>query len=407
MLTKNYQQEHRFIPFNVWLLTLAQAFAMSATPMMMLLGGLIGADIAPSPQMATLPIASMVIGLALSVLPVSRLMQRFGRKPVFIGGALLGACSGLVAAFATSQQNFVLFCLSAAMLGAAGAVVQQYRFAAMESVAEPMIAKAASRVLLGGLVAAVIGPELAILGAKLWPQAYVGAFFFLTLVSLIAAVILGFYRENELEREWSTPLVQDKARPLTEILAQSQLWVAVAGATLGYAMMSFVMTATPLHMHHVEHHSLEDTKWVIQSHIIAMYLPSLFSGILVARLGVSKMMLLGLLAYLVTIISALIGRELLNYWAALVLLGIGWNFLFVAGTSLLPRCYDKSERYKVQSFNDSFVFGAQAMASLCAGWVIHLLGWNMLLISCLPLIAVQLLLVLWWKWSRSQQASRL
>lgn len=395
------------MPFNVWLLTLAQAFAMSATPMMMLLGGLIGADIAPSPEMATLPIASMVIGLALSVLPVSRLMQRFGRKPVFVAGALLGACSGLVAAFATSQQNFVLFCFGAVMLGGAGAVVQQYRFAAMESVAEPFIAKAASRVLLGGLVAAIIGPELAVWGVKLWPQAYVGAFFCLTLVSLIAAVILSFYRESELERDASARRVQDKPRPLSEVLTQSQLWVAVAGATLGYAMMSFVMTATPLHMHHIEHYSLADTKWVIQSHIIAMYLPSLFSGVLVSRLGVSKMMLLGLLAYLVTIVSAIIGRDLLNYWAALVLLGIGWNFLFVAGTSLLPRCYEKCERYKVQSFNDSLVFGAQAMASLSAGWVIHLLGWNRLLLSCLPLIGAQVLLISWWKWSRLRQASKL
>ena len=393
------------MPFNVWLLTLAQAFAMSATPMMMLLGGLIGADIAPSPELATLPIASMVVGLAVSVQPVSRLMQRFGRKQVFVGGALLAASSGLVAALATSEQHFILFCLSGAMLGSAGAVVQQYRFAAMESVSEELVAKAASRVLLGGLVAAVIGPELAVWGSKLWQQAYVGAFLCLSLVSLIAAVILSFYREPKLETSSGYEQAENNARSLAEILSQPQLWVAIAGATLGYAMMSFVMTATPLHMHHVEHHSLADTKWVIQSHIIAMYLPSLFSGVLVARLGVSKMMLLGLAAYLITIIVAIIGRDLLNYWAALVLLGIGWNFLFVAGTSLLPRCYKKAERYKVQSFNDSFIFGAQAIASLSAGWVIHLLGWNILLISCLPLIAAQLLLIAWWKWSRTKVLS--
>ncbi|ABV86248.1 MFS transporter [Shewanella pealeana] len=393
------------MPFNVWLLTLAQAFAMSATPMMMLLGGLIGAQIAPSPELATLPIASMVVGLALSVLPVSRLMQRFGRKPVFVGGALLAASSGLVAALATSEQNFILFCLSGVMLGSAGAVVQQYRFAAMESVSEELVAKAASRVLLGGLAAAVIGPELAVWGSLLWQQTYVGAFLLLTLVSLVAAVILSFYREPKCETSSDSQRVENNARSLTEILAQPQLWVAIAGATLGYAMMSFVMTATPLHMHHVEQHSLADTKWVIQSHIIAMYLPSLFSGALVARLGVSKMMLLGLLAYLVTIITAVIGRDLLNYWAALVLLGIGWNFLFVAGTALLPRCYAKTERYKVQSFNDTFIFGAQAMASLSAGWVIHLLGWNVLLLSCLPLIVAQVLLITWWKWSRTKALS--
>ncbi|MGS0681020.1 MFS transporter [Shewanella sp. 125m-7] len=395
------------MPFNVWVLMLAQAFAMSATPMMMLLGGLIGAEIAPSSELATLPIASMVIGLALSVLPVSKLMQRFGRKPVFIGGALLGASSGLIAALATSQQSFTLFCFSGVMLGSAGAVVQQYRFAAMESVNEALVAKAASRVLLGGLAAAIIGPELAVWGSSLLQQTYVGAFLCLTFVSLIAAIVLSFYREPELEKRVNRQQSQASARPLGKILTQSQLWVAIAGATLGYAMMSFVMTATPLHMHHVEHHSLADTKWVIQSHIIAMYLPSLFSGVLVARLGVSKMMLLGLLAYLITIITAVMGRDLLNYWAALVLLGIGWNFLFVAGTALLPRCYDKSERYRVQSFNDTFIFGAQAIASLSAGWVIHQLGWSILLVSCLPLIAALLLLISWWQWSKNKAISSL
>ncbi|MGS0692487.1 MFS transporter [Shewanella sp. 30m-9] len=388
------------MPFNVWILMLAQAFAMSATPMMMLLGGLIGAEIAPSPELATLPIASMVIGLALSVLPVSKLMQCFGRKPVFICGALVAAMSGLLAALATSQHNFILFCLSGTLLGAAGAVVQQYRFAAMESVSEVMAAKAASRVLLGGLAAAVIGPELAVWGTTVWQQAYVGAFLCLTVVSLIAALILSFYREPKLEQALENKTEKVDARPLMNILSQSQIWVAIAGATLGYAMMSFVMTATPLHMHHVEHHSLADTKWVIQSHIIAMYLPSLFSGILIARLGVSKMMLLGLCAYLITIVTAIMGRDLLNYWAALVLLGIGWNFLFVAGTALLPRCYSKSERYKVQAFNDTFVFGAQALASLSAGLVIHKLGWSVLLVSCLPLIAALLVLIAWWKWCR-------
>lgn len=394
------------MPFNVWVLTLAQAFAMSATPMMMLLGGIIGADIAPSPELATLPIASMVVGVALSVLPVSKLMQRFGRKPIFISGALMAATSGMLAAYATSKQDFVLFCLSGMLLGSAGAVVQQYRFAAMESVSEQLAAKAASRVLLGGLVAAIIGPELAVLGGVISDQAYVGAFSFLTIVSLIAATILCSYREPQIDRSSSRKATKATGRPLAVILTQPKLWVAIAGATLGYAMMSFVMTATPLHMHHIEHHSLADTKWVIQSHIIAMYLPSLISGVLVARIGVSKMMLLGLLAYVVTIITALLGRDLLNYWAALVLLGIGWNFLFVAGTALLPRCYNTDERYKVQAFNDTFIFGAQAMASLSAGWVIHALGWEILLIICLPVIAAQLLLIAWWKLSKSRMLQK-
>lgn len=382
------------MPRNVWVLTLAQAFAMSATPMMMLLGGLIGVELAPSPALATLPIAMMVIGVALSVIPVSRLMRRLGRKTVFISGALLGACAGVVAAMSTQLHWFGLFCVSGFMLGAAGAVVQQYRFAAMESVAAVDGAKAASRVLVGGLVAAFFGPELAVLGSELISQPYVGAFIFLTLVCLTAAVILSFY-ENVDEPMGRQVVKRGDGRDLKQILLQPQIWTAIGAATIGYGMMSFIMTATPLHMHHVEHHSLADTKWVIQSHIIAMYFPSLFSGYLMSKFGPKPMMLVGLAAYGITIVVALLGHDLLNYWVALVLLGIGWNFLFVGGTVLLPQFYHSDERFKVQSFNDAFVFSAQAVASLSAGWVLHNMGWEVMLVTCIPLIAMHLLLMAW------------
>ncbi|MFV7769166.1 MFS transporter [Shewanella marisflavi] len=382
------------MPRNVWVLTLAQAFAMSATPMMMLLGGLIGAQLAPTPSLSTLPIAVMVIGVALSVVPVSRLMRRFGRKKIFLLGSALGMCGGLLAAFATLMQLFIPFCISGLLLGAAGAIVQQYRFAAMESVAPIDGAKAASRVLVGGLVAAFMGPELAVLGEKLFETPHVGAFLFLICVCLLAGLVLCFYQDNQ-EHQAAVELAPLPVRPLGHILLQPSIWTAIGAATIGYGMMSFIMTATPLHMHHMEHYSLADTKWVIQSHIIAMYFPSLFSGYLVAKFGTSRMMLVGLLAYGVTITVALLGRELLNYWVALVLLGLGWNLLFVAGTVLLSRHYHSEERFKVQAFNDAFVFGSQAVASLSAGWVLHQLGWEVMLLSCIPLLAIHLLLMAW------------
>ncbi|WP_076407503.1 MFS transporter [Shewanella sp. UCD-KL12] len=391
------------MPFNVWVLTIAQAFAMSAAPMMMLLGGIIGAKLAPTPVLATLPIASMVVGVAISILPVTQLMRAFGRKKVFIAGSVLAAFAGLIAAYAVAEQVFSYFCISGVILGCAGAIIQQYRFAAMESVTAELSAKAASRVLLGGLVAAFLGPELAVLGSEIVATPFVGAFLFLTLMAICAAITLSFYQETQIEAESaSVEQVKGESRSMREILSNIQIWVAIAGAMIGFAMMSFVMTATPLHMHHIEHHSLADTKWVIQSHIIAMYLPSLFTGYLVAKWGVSKMMLIGLAAYAVTIMTALVGNELLNYWTALVLLGLGWNLLFVGGTVMLPRCYMPSERFKVQAFNDTVVFGAQAIASLSAGWVIHQLGWELLLVICLPFIAVQLALISWLKFSRSK-----
>ncbi|WP_394391857.1 MFS transporter [Shewanella woodyi] len=393
------------MPFNVWVLTLAQAFAMSASPMMMLLGGIIGIELAPEPGLATLPITAMVIGVAISVLPVTQLMRRFGRKPIFISGSILSAIAGLVAAYGTHEKNFVIFCVSGILLGVSGAIVQQYRFAAMEAVEPNLGAKAASRVLLGGLVAAFLGPELAVFGSELVDIPYVGAFMFLTLICLLAAFTLLFYREPNRANLAHQDVAQSKIRAFGTILNQPKIWVAIAGAMIGFSMMSFVMTATPLHMHHNEHYSLADTKWVIQSHIIAMYLPSLFTGYLVAKWGVTRMMLIGLTAYLVTIVIALVGSELLNYWVALVLLGLGWNLLFVGGTVLLPQCYRAGEGFKVQALNDTLVFGAQALASLSAGWVIHQLGWQLLLNICIPFIALQLLLMAWWCFSENSRAS--
>lgn len=385
------------MPFNVWVLTIAQALSMSAAPLMMLLGGLVGANLAPAPELATLPITAMVLGVAISILPVNRLISLFGRKVVFIAGSLIAALSGGVAAFAIEQDNFILFCGSGLLLGFAGAVIQQYRFAAMEAVDQSLAAKAASQVLVGGLVAAFLGPELAVLGSKFIATPFVGAFLLLSLVSFLSAICLLFYQQNVVVALTNNESYRGVTRPLSQLLSQFPLWVAIAGATIGFAMMSFVMTATPLHMHHIEHHSLADTKWVIQSHIIAMYAPSLVTGFLVTRWGVARMMFIGLVAYLITIIAALMGNELINYWVALVLLGLGWNLLFIGGTVLLPRCYREGEGLKVQAINDLFIFGFQAIASLSAGWVIHLLGWQQLLIICLPFIVLQFVLLACWK----------
>ncbi|MGI2259268.1 MFS transporter [Shewanella sp. GXUN23E] len=387
----------------VWILTLAQALAMSATPIMVLLGGIIGAQLAPSEELATLPIALTVVGVALTVLPASRLMRRYGRRPVFLGGTLWGASSGLMAMTAVLHSQFWLFCVAGLMLGGSAAIVLQYRFAAIEAVAVLDAPKAASRVLLGGLAAAIIGPELALFGRDLLVTQYAGAFVMLSVTCLAAFAVLLWYRP---------PAVQiaehdrhEAARPLKQILVSPVIWVAILAGMLGYALMSLIMTATPVHMHHHGSHTLADTKWVIQSHIIAMYLPSLISGWLIARLGILPMMMAGLVAYLLTVGLALAGSELLNYWSALVLLGIGWNFLFVAATALLPECYRASERFKVQAFNDSVIFSAQALASLSAGWLLFSFGWQTLLLCTLPFIGVLLLVMVSVQWRQRTVAA--
>lgn len=383
------------MPLNVWVLVLAQALSLSVAPLVVLVGGLVGQELSPDSRLATLPIALIVVGTAIGIAPTSALMKNLGRRRVFIGGALLSSLTSLCAAWSLGIGSFTGFCLACTLLGFTIAIAQQSRFAAMESVSDELAGVAASRVLLGGLVAAFLGPELVVYGDWLnpWVSAnaiteaatYRGAFVLLAFLALLAALILALGYRNTLIADTAQ---SGRPRPWADILSNPRLWLAIGAGAIGYAMMAFMMTATPLNMHHVDGHSLIDTKWVIQSHIIAMFLPSFFSGHLVKRWGAPQVILLGLTAYLVTIGIGLMGQQLMHYWGALVILGIGWNFLFVAGTSLLPQCHRPNERFQVQFINDLCVFGLQAIGALASGWVVFTFGWAKLLLICLVLIAL-------------------
>ena len=383
---------------NVWVLLLSSALALCIAPLVVFVGGLVGASLAPDPELSTIPVAAIVIGTAGAVIPVSRLMQRFGRKRVFLLASVYGALASLFASFSISIESFWLFCLSTALLGGSLAVVQQYRFAAMESVSAHLAPKAASFVLLGGLIAAILGPELAHFGKDLLAVSFAGSFALLAGVCLLSGGLILFFKPVVIPQQAES----SGGRAISEIMHSSLFWVAVLSATIGYAVMSYVMTATPVSMHVMEGHSLEDTKWVIQSHILAMFLPSLFSGYLIARFGEYRLMLAGLSAYAVCLAIALSGQEVMHYWLGLVLLGVGWNFLFVAGTVLLPKTYQAIERYKVQGFNDFFVFLFQALASISSGIVIYSVGWNSLIVYAIPLILVQLVMVFIWRVSKEK-----
>lgn len=389
------------MPIAVWILTLAQALSMSVAPLLVFAGGIIGSELAPSAGLATLPVACIVVGTALAVVPATRLMQRIGRKAVFMLGALLATVAALAAGWGIYLQSFLVFCGASLVLGISVAIAQQYRFAAMEVVDIAKTGRAASQVLLGGLVAAYLGPELVIYGPRVaeglgllvdsaQSSAFIGAFVLLALVSVAALLVIGLgYRNHE------SLLSSDhgEGRPLAEIFQNRLLWLAVGASTMGYAMMSFMMTATPLDMHAVQGYSLADTKWVIQSHIVSMFLPSLFSGWLIAKLGHRGLIGLGVAAYAVCLAVAWSGQHLHHYWWALVLLGIGWNFLFVGGTALLPLCYRPEEKFKVQSVNEFTVFGCQAVSALSSGWVISYYGWHtMLWVSASMAVVVVMLL---------------
>jgi MFS family permease len=379
------------MPINVWLLTLIQALAMSAGTMLVLAGGVLGAQLTPDPIWSTLPLAMSIVGTACGVLPITRLMQHFGRKPVFIAATILGALVALMGAASVINNSFWGLVISAYLLGVMMSAIQQIRFAAMESVPVDLVPKAASTVLLGGLVAAILGPELVTLGQQVNQQTFVGAFY-LTAALLVSCSLLFTQIDNT---HVVTEKSADTGRKLRVIANQPVFVLAVSASVVGYALMSFIMTATPVHMHVHEAYSLQDTKWVIQSHIFAMFFPSLFSGWLISKLGTSTVIYLGLFSYVATILIALTGSEWLNYWIALVLLGIGWNFLFVGGTVLLSQSYQPNERFKVQGLNEFLVFGCQAMAALSAGVFLNLIDWRGLLLASSTIIVIQLIVITW------------
>lgn len=379
---------------NVYVLATAQAFSAAGMMTVFLLGGIIGSELAPQPELATLPVSLTIVGLAASTVPAALLMERIGRRAAFVASALFAGCAALVVAVAVIKSSFPLLCLATLALGVNLAFQQQHRFAAAESVPPGRVSHAVSMVMIGTLVAAAAGPQIALALKELVPaHEYAGSFVGVAMLCVGAALVLTRLEEGATH---SRETVIGEARPLLAVLRQPSYVLAVSAAVVSYAVMSFIMTATPISMHVHDHHSDADTAWVIQSHLLAMYAPSLFTGRLIARIGVRTGMSVGLVLMLVCVAIDSAGRDLMHYWWGLVMLGVGWNLLFVAGTALLTTAYRPAERYRAQAVNEFAVFGTQALASLLAGPAIHLLGWRTLnLAALLPLVLFAAALLAW------------
>ena len=376
---------------NAWVLSLSNAVAGSILPLMHLAGTLAGSTLAPSPSWATAPIALMILGTASSVVLVTRTMQNLGRKMgiyVFLGVGLL-VC--MLAMTALEFGSFSLFCLASFMLGSFNATLLQGRFAAMESVGIEHRTTAASMFMGSGIIAAFIGPEIALIGKDVFSTAYQGSFLLAAGCILISSVMLTAY----------TPKLVPQAPDIKSNLPKAQLFknptfcLALASGTIAYVVMSFIMTGTPISMHESYGHSLTDTKWVLQSHIAAMFLPSFITPVLVRYMGLRGMMVAGLICYCLAIAVGYSDNSPQGFWTQLVLLGIGWNFLFIGGTTLLPDTHHENERFKAQSINDFTVFSFQALAALSAGWALNLIGWQPMVLLCLIPVAIMLMALLW------------
>jgi len=369
---------------------LAYSLMMAGVSVLVLIAGIIGTEIAPSEGLATLPIALGVIGVAASTLPTGRLLQRFGRRAVFLGYGLIAVAAALLASLSLTHHSFAGLCAAAFLIGWAGAAGHQYRFAALELVSAELAPKATSVLLLGGILSAFIGPELAVRGRGLLEAEYAGSFLLLVLAYAAGMLIVSFYRDTSAP-ETRRP---GPGRPLIQIMKTPNVILAVAAAALGYGIMSFIMTATPISMHVHAGLSLDATKFVIQSHIAAMYLPSLVYAWFFSKLGFRGMFWAGSIIYLICLAVALINTHFIHFWLALVMVGVGWNFLFLSGTNLLPLGYRHSERFRVQAANDFLVFSIQAIASLSSGWVLYVWKWEGVLLACIPMVIAFLVLLL-------------
>ena len=380
----------------------AQSFGQTATPILVLLGGIVGARIAPDASWATLPLAIMIIGVACATIPASYLMSRFGRKAGFLIGTGVAILAGLVAAWSVHRGLFFVFCLAAFLTGNYAAFMQQFRFAVAESVATEEVPKCLSFLMLAGIVAAIVGPEV---GNRLSHTEglsdYVGSFLGSSVLTTISFFILLFFYRNQALLGDDTA---ESARPLSEIFGQPKLILAMTSAVVGYTIMSLIMTATPVSMHEIDQHSLDDTTWVVQSHILAMYVPSLFSGILITRFGVMRVIQVGFFVMLACVAVGWGDPMLMHYWWSMVLLGIGWNFLFLGGTTLLTQTYRHSERFSVQAANDFLMFGLQALGSLGAGVLLSVYGWNGVMLFSAPWLVV-LLIVYFFVYDRTTTAT--
>lgn len=371
---------------NLGILVVCQLISTSGSIVVVMLGGIIGSALATNKAFATLPLSMMVVAVASMTIPATMLMKRIGRRK----GCALASGSAVVALLlavaALQYSSFPVYILAVMLFGINMAFTQQYRYFAAESVEPRYVPRAISLVLVGSIGAAFVGKELAIRG-QFWIADIEFAGTFVVLAAMFAVQALLFFAMLP-ARSHDDSHLQASDRGLAEIIRQPVFLVAVLGATCGYGLMTLVMTATPLSMHVNDGYSVEQVGRVIQIHVLGMYVPSLVTGFLIEKIGVIRLMFVGAVVLLMTSVIGLQGHTVLHYWWALLMLGVGWNFLFVGGTTMLTYTYSMAERFRAQAVNEFLVFGTSATASLLAGTVMYFFGWHTLMLIPIPILLI-------------------
>jgi len=374
---------------NVLLLAASQAMMLTGGSLLLATSALVGFRLSPDKSLATLPLGLQMLAGMLTTIPASLLMQRIGRQRGFLIGCTLGTIGAALAAWAIVHASFMLFVLAAMLTGMFTGFGNYYRFAAADAASDDYRSRAISYVMAGGVIAALVGPNLAS-----WTNHWLSTPFAGSFVALTGIMLLSFCTLLFLDIPRSTLETHEGGRPLIDIARQPAFAVAAIGGMLGYGVMALVMSATPLAMH--EHqYAFHDTAFVIEWHVLGMFAPSFITGHLIRRFGVLRVMLTGALLNAAGVTVNLAGTSLVHYWLALTLLGIGWNFLFIGATQLLTETYAPGEKAKTQALNDFLVFSTVSLAVFSAGNLHHHLGWRAVNLGVLPLIAVITLAIAW------------
>jgi MFS family permease len=375
---------------TVFMLALCQGLLLTNTVILMAVNALTGFMLADNKMLATLPSMTYVIGSALTAMPASAFMRKRGRRLGFLSGSVLAMIGACICAVAVMAKSFWGVCLGTFFIGCYNATGGFYRFAAADAVTGSDKARAISLVLAGGIIGGLIGPESSKLTKDWLSVTYAG-----TYLSLVAFAVLAMLVQSRLRLPAIAAESHDKpARPLREIARQPKFVVAVMAAALGYGVMNLLMVATPLAMSFCGH-PFKEGVFVLEWHVVGMFLPSFFTGDLIKRFGAMRVIIAGTLLNFVAIAIALSGVTVWHFWTALVVLGIGWNFMFIGGTALLTETYQPQEKSRVQGFNDMLVFATMAVSSSSAGVLVNVKGWEIVNYAAIPFVTVALIAALW------------
>ncbi len=373
---------------NFIVICLSSTIATFPPMAVVLLGGIITSQIMLQDSLATLPMTLMIIGIAISAPIASRFMSIWGRQKGFLFSSILSSFALILCSFAIYQKNFYIFALGNLLIGSSQAFIHQYRFAASESVSKEYIPRSISIILLLGIISALLSSNFAEYFKDYFPEnLFLGSYIFLSITAIIPFFILLFYDDNQNIKSKSN----FQFETVISLLKNIKILQSIVSAGFGYFTMAIIMTATPLHMHLVNKFTLFETSIVIQLHVIGMFLPSLFSGDLIKKFGNTNIIYTGVIILFSSIAVNTLFDFYYSYMLGLILLGIGWNFLFVSGSSLLVVSYEEKDKFTAQGLNDFIVFSTQGIGSLSAGFLLYFSNWTVINIICIPLLIIVVL----------------